>query len=516
VVGSTRSAGAPPADETLAGDEEATDAGWTRPEEIAEAMVVGGRYRLERRLGAGGMGEVWQACHVDIGIRVAIKLLAPQLPSADMGADRFLREAQVLASIAHPNIVQVTDFGRTDRGTPYFVMEAVAGRSLHELIRSEAPLPWPRARHLLVQLAEALAAAHAHGVVHRDVKPSNVLVTRDGEGVERIKVIDFGIAKSVELDEKLRKLTRTGVVFGSPAYMSPEQATGAPIDGRSDVYSFGCVAYEMLAGRGPFDATTAYEHLYCRLYTDVDEVRAADVPPAFAAVVLGCLRRDLTLRTAGMEQVREALLAIDGSRPRATELAQHVPVATETSRKPVATLPALPPGEAASAVTAPLEAAAPTAVRRRRWPWLVAAGVLGFFGAGVGAWAWSSHRDDGEVRDDRAVPAAVEPRADDDLDVAPEVVASEVVEPPPQETETETESETGGTTGTTGAAESSASDGPADEPVGRAPKEPRLPRRHLRPTPAAGPAPTPPVKPPPRTDNGTFDVFGKKPAAPKD
>jgi eukaryotic-like serine/threonine-protein kinase len=203
--------------------------------------VIAGRYRLDELLGRGGMSEVWLAEDLELGRRVAIKLLAPNADNA-----RFEREARAVASLAHPNVTQLYDYGESDH-RPYIVLEYLPGGTLEERLRDGKPLPDDQALAVAAGIAAGLAHAHARGVVHRDLKPANVLFDEEG----RPKLADFGIARMVAGDGTL---TEAGTVLGTAAYISPEQASGAPASAASDVYSFGVILYRLLTGRLPFES----------------------------------------------------------------------------------------------------------------------------------------------------------------------------------------------------------------------------------------------------------------------
>jgi beta-lactam-binding protein with PASTA domain/tRNA A-37 threonylcarbamoyl transferase component Bud32 len=219
--------------------------------------LIAGRYRLSRRLGGGGMGVVFEAEDRLLRRRVAVKLLRPHLADDEAFRRRFEREGRAAASLSHPNIVAVYDVGQTAEGTPYIVMEYVEGRTLERLIQDEGPLPEPVAVGYAAQIASALAEAHAHGIVHRDVKPLNILVTPSGT----VKVTDFGIARAASG----ATLVNTGTIVGSAYYVSPEQARGGFVDLKTDVYSLGVVLFQMVTGRAPFTGETpiavALKHL---------------------------------------------------------------------------------------------------------------------------------------------------------------------------------------------------------------------------------------------------------------
>ena len=223
-----------------------------------EERVLGGRYRLVRHLARGGMAEVYVAEDQLLNRTVAVKVLFPELAHDEAFVERFRREARAAASLNHHNIVSVYDFGE-DEGSWFIVMEYVEGRNLRDIIRSEGQLDPPRAAALGAEVAAALAAAHAQGIIHRDVKPANVLIAADAGTV---KVADFGIARAAGARQGL---TMPGTVLGTATYLSPEQAQGAEVDFRTDVYSLGMVLYEMLAGKPPFTGDSPVAVAYQQL-----------------------------------------------------------------------------------------------------------------------------------------------------------------------------------------------------------------------------------------------------------
>ncbi len=206
--------------------------------------VLSGRYELSHLVARGGMAEVYRARDQLLDRPVALKVLFPELSVDRSFVERFRREAQAAANLSHPNIVPVFDWGE-DNGTYFIVMEFVDGRALSSILRTAGPLHPDRAAEIAADVAGALSYAHRHGVVHRDVKPGNVLITEEGT----IKVTDFGIARAVNTEESL---TQTGAVMGTATYFSPEQAEGMGVDSRSDIYSLGVVIFEMVTGRPPF------------------------------------------------------------------------------------------------------------------------------------------------------------------------------------------------------------------------------------------------------------------------
>ncbi|GAA3214457.1 protein kinase domain-containing protein [Actinocorallia longicatena] len=256
-----------------------------------EGLVLIDRYEVVRKLGQGGMGAVWEARDRLLGRRVAIKTLAVN-PGAD-ATRRFRGEAQIGASLQHPGITVVYDIGDYD-GTLFLIMEYLEGHDLKQLMTA-GPLPVPRAVELASELLKALGAAHAQGVVHRDIKPGNVMVT----GAGQLKILDFGIARFTDS-------TMTGSVMGTPAYMAPEQFTGGyEVDGRCDLYSFGIVLYELLTGRQPFECSTMPEFVYAHLHRVPASPRSArpEIPAGLDRLVLDLLAKDPAERPGSAEAV---------------------------------------------------------------------------------------------------------------------------------------------------------------------------------------------------------------------
>jgi serine/threonine-protein kinase len=333
--------------------------------------VVDDRYEVQAVLGEGGMGTVYRAQHTSLGRGFALKVLRRDLAEDPDLAPRFIQEAKAAARVAHPNVVQITDFGSLPSGQPYFVMELLEGVALSRIIRNGA-VSRERTLHLTRQIAEALAAAHAAGVIHRDLKPDNVLVVEAGDQ-EVVKVLDFGLARVVGSS----RFTRKGVVFGTPHYMSPEQAAGEPSDHRLDIYALGVVMFEMLTGHLPFEADSFVGVLTKHIYQD--PVRPSQLLGivgdlgGLEPVVLRCLEKDPDARFASM---RELVDTLDGLR-------RDAPLARASSDEP-ATLD---------------ESVLP----RRRWPLLAGAGALLIVLLLAVGWGASSDSEDVPAR-----PAATE------------------------------------------------------------------------------------------------------------
>jgi len=240
-------------------------------------QVVADRYHIVKKLGEGGMGQVYLAEHVKMGRRSAIKVMNPSMVHDPDAVARFNREASNASRITHPNVCAIYDFGETSDGLIYLAMEFIEGEPLTDVLERDSALPLPRAAHIFLQTADALQAAHDLGIVHRDLKPDNIMLTRRKDGSETVKVVDFGIAKAVGGDDAGQKVTKTGLVIGTPEFMSPEQLSGDKLDGRSDLYSLALVLYRMLTGKLPFEATTVQETMIKRL-TD-EPTKLADARP---------------------------------------------------------------------------------------------------------------------------------------------------------------------------------------------------------------------------------------------
>jgi eukaryotic-like serine/threonine-protein kinase len=280
---------------------------------LEAGSILAGRYRVERLIGEGGMGEVYLATHLVIDKPVAVKVLAPEQMRRDRTVTRFLQEAKAASKIRHPNVVDITDFGESD-GCAFFVMEYLEGEDLDHLLKREGRISWERTRAILVQLLEALGAAHRAGVVHRDIKPHNCFITPSPHGDEVVKVIDFGIAK-LRIEGSEEQLTRTGAIMGTAEYMSPEQGLGQDIDGRSDLYSVGVILYRMLTGTvpylGPNPMAILYQHIHGEIPSPSAAAPEAGISPGVQALMRRALAKDRDMRFASAEAFIEALHAAD-------------------------------------------------------------------------------------------------------------------------------------------------------------------------------------------------------------
>ncbi len=265
--------------------------------------TIADRYRVDALLGSGGMGAVFKGHHIGLERDVAIKVLHPSLGRDPDISERFDREARSASRLDHPNCVSVTDYGSTEDEMKFMVMQLLEGGELGRLLGK--PLPPLRAIDLVLQIIRGLEHAHAQGVVHRDIKPENVFITRDHAGREVLKLVDFGIAKIMTVDGS-KRMTKVGLVFGTPAYMSPEQAAGIEADERADLYSVGVMLYEMLAGKPPFDSPDPVALVRMQITADPSPL-PTEVPPLLAACVERLLAKNRVERFQSAAEVREVL-----------------------------------------------------------------------------------------------------------------------------------------------------------------------------------------------------------------
>jgi eukaryotic-like serine/threonine-protein kinase len=340
----------------------------------APQQVVDERYRLEHRIGSGGMADVWRAEDMQLGRKVALKLLHRRFAEDDEFVERFRREASAAAGLQHPNVVQVFDRGTWD-GTYYIAMEFLAGRSLKQIIRDEGPLHPDRAIDIADGVLRAARFAHKRGIIHRDIKPHNVIVDPEG----RVKVTDFGIARAGASD-----MTETGAIMGTAQYLSPEQAQGHPVSAASDLYSVGIVLYEMLTGRLPFDGESAVTIALKQVSEPPLPPRTLNpqVSPELEDVVLTALQKDPMGRFADADEFMEALERVRGL-PARPDLEQRTGALTGV-------YPAMALDDPYPMPDRPFDPNAPLLVdeerrRTRFWVTLIVA-ILALVALGVGAY----------------------------------------------------------------------------------------------------------------------------------
>lgn len=273
----------------------------------APLPVIDQRYEIDAYLGAGGMGAVYKGRHVGLNQAVAVKILKDRIGTDEQDLKRFEQEARAVALLAHPNIVRVLDFGFTAAGDPFLAMEYIEGTPLSHLITQPPTLTWPLAVELFKQICDGLQHAHDRGIVHRDIKPSNVIVKFSAQGDPQVKIVDFGVAKVMDAEQHL---TDTGEILGSVLYMSPEQARSIAVDGRTDIYSLGCLMYEVLTGQVPFRGEVAVQTLAKHLTaepTPFASVCSMRIPSKLEAVVMRSLEKEPGERFQSASQLRKAL-----------------------------------------------------------------------------------------------------------------------------------------------------------------------------------------------------------------
>jgi len=312
-----------------------------------------GSYRIEKQLGKGGMGAVYMGIHPVIGSKVAIKFLHPQYAHDDKIVDRFFNEARAVNVIGHDNILKILDLNISDDNRHFFVMEYLAGKPLQALLKHNVALPLEITGQIIMQVCDALEAAHRKGIIHRDLKPDNVyLITLKGKK-NFVKVVDFGIARVTDDSGVSTGKTQTGMVMGTPAYMSPEQGSGATnkIDGRSDIYSLGVMMYQMATGRLPFPGSNFGEVLIGHLQQAPPPPRSLkpEIPEVFEAIILKCLEKTQEARYQSMKELKHAVeacmdtLGISKELPAADETDPELqPVETRSPSSPGSRTPGRP------------------------------------------------------------------------------------------------------------------------------------------------------------------------------
>jgi len=356
----------------------------SRPDPMI-GKVIDGRYRILGKLGQGGMGAVYKVEHLAMGKLAAMKVLHPALSQdAELGA-RFRREAEAVSRLSHPNTVQVFDFGQP-KGVMYLVMELVRGEDLGTILRRDGPMPWSRARPILMQICDALSEAHEAGIVHRDLKPENLLLARGRDGRDVIKVLDFGLAKLRD-SEELTQVTARGSLVGTPFYMSPEQIRAEDLDGRSDLYSLGALLYRMVTGEHPFSANTPVavltQHLTEALVLPSRRRPDLKIEPIVDLIVGKAMAKSKDDRYASADALRAAL-------DEAPHVSQPIAMAAVDARRQSDQPDQTGQGERVGASPAPERLKREDldeyerGLRRRRWlgamvlPLLIASGVAAF------------------------------------------------------------------------------------------------------------------------------------------
>ncbi len=505
------------------------------------------QFRIDEQIGTGGMGTVYRAHQTTVDRDVAIKVLKPELARDEQAVFRFEREARLAISLDHPNLVRVFLSGRLGDGRLYIVMELLEGRSLAEELEQNGPLALERALILIMKLCAGLGAVHAAGIVHRDIKPENVYLVKRGRDDDFVKLVDFGIARVLEADGIGPTTTQSGRVFGTATYISPEAATGEETDRRSDIYSLGVLAYQLLTGMLPFEGKTAgavlMQHVHQEPPLLQTKGRGAEVPDEVARVVMRALSKDPDARQQTLSEFLDSLAEAAGNAgllPDARSLligtiwgeelaapGSYLGELLGSNAPPpsplTATLPAAAtrdPDDEAFLSSAPTPFGTtshelPTVTRPKRWKyaWLWASlGVLAFVFGVIVAGTWWSHRAPGAVADEEtpepvvAPPAPIEEDAtvadvgtDAVLGEAPAVEEPVLEEPPVEAVERE-----------------EATPEPVPEPSKPKPKKKRTkPKRKTAPVPVPVPVLVP--APAPEPDDGidwTVPDFPEAPAPP--
>src|ERR671921_1010168 len=286
-------------------------------------QVLAGKYRIEEKIDEGGMGCVYRATHVLMEKTVAVKVLHPALAADDKIVARFTREAKAASRISHPHAINVTDFGESENGVVYLVMEYLRGSTLKDIVRSGGPMALERVVEIVRQVSGALEAAHAEGVVHRDLKSDNIMLEEAAGGGDWAKVLDFGIAKIQQTQQSVHEtdpgLTSPNLIIGTPQYMSPEQCSQASdIDTRSDVYSFGVIVYEMLAGHVPFTGDSATSVMLKHLQEPAPSIleERKDLPAGVGRVIARALAKKPEDRFNSAGELYDALNAAAADAPK--------------------------------------------------------------------------------------------------------------------------------------------------------------------------------------------------------
>lgn len=297
------------------------------PDPLIGRDLLNGQFQIVRKIGTGGMGAVYEASQPSVNGKVAVKILHAKLANRKDLVSRFHREAAAMSHLTHPNTVKVLVYGEDEKdGLLYIVMEYLEGKNLNQTVRAEGPLPPERAVPLLVQACHALQEAHEKGIVHRDLKPENIFVCTHGGMKDFVKVLDFGLAKVTEREMRPGSmiLTQEGMVFGTPEFMSPEQAQGKTLDARSDIYSLAVILYEVLTGKLPFDAKSPMEYIQLHVQKEPitlsQRVPGKTFPPALDAVIAKALSKERDHRYQTAAEFAQALQQALGQQPTSHQM----------------------------------------------------------------------------------------------------------------------------------------------------------------------------------------------------
>jgi eukaryotic-like serine/threonine-protein kinase len=379
---------------------------------VKEGDILAGKYRVERILGAGGMGVVVAAQHLALDQKVAIKFLLPEVLGNEEAVGRFMREAQAAVKIKSEHVARVIDVGTLDNGAPYMVMEYLEGGDLGAWLEQKGPLPFDQAVEFILQASEAIAEAHGLGIVHRDLKPANLFCVRRADGVLSTKVLDFGISKVTgsQMSGSAMSMTRTSAVIGSPFYMSPEQLRSSrDVDARTDIWSLGIILYQLLTGKTPFTAE-ALPELFINIVTQPTPLVRSfrpDIPVGLEQVICRCLEKEREGRYLNMAEMATALAPFAprrarGSVERIRGIIQSSGLSATALAPPTSSDAGAPINPSARTEAAWGQTAASAGATKK---WLLVGGAAVTVTIAIAALVWPKPRPVLESRSDAAIAA---------------------------------------------------------------------------------------------------------------
>ncbi|PIE19403.1 MAG: hypothetical protein CSA66_02390 [Proteobacteria bacterium] len=366
--------------------------------------VLDGKYTMLAKLGEGGMGSVYRAEQTSMGREVAIKVLRREYSQNRTAIKRFLREAKASSKLGHPNTITVYDFGQSNDGLLYLVMELLTGRPLSDILDDDGAMPVERAVHIIAQVCDSLSEAHVNGIYHRDLKPENIFIEQKAGNPDFVKVLDFGIAKMNGDDKEVSQATATGMICGTPSYMSPEQAMGQDIDGRSDIYALGILLYEMLTDEKPFDGDTPMEVMLKHINEpspNIHERTQLVVPQGIQDTIDAMLAKKAPGRPIDCQEVKKRLIAGLKTPLAGPIVSTDDPTLAKRRREDSGERAASDEKTGLAPVVRTYTLDAVSIRPKRRMPWLGAAALLLLLGVGTGLYLWLSS----------GAPAATDPPA---------------------------------------------------------------------------------------------------------
>jgi serine/threonine-protein kinase len=367
---------------------------------VSPGDVLLGKYVVERVIGAGGMGVVVAVKHRDLQELYAMKFMLPAALANEQAVDRFVREARAAAKLKSEHVAKVHDVGRLENGSPYMVMEHLTGRDLEATLQVQGPLTPDVAATYVLQACDAIAEAHEAGIVHRDLKPANLFLTKRANGSPCIKVLDFGISKSIS-EEQMNSMTKTSAIMGSPYYMSPEQMRSSKnVDGRTDIWALGVILYQLSTGRVPFPGETITEVCSGVLADEPASLTSfPGIPEAFDGIVRRCLQKNPATRFANARELASALAVVAGASPGTSGLNLQVAGALPGARAGTVAMQGPPPGLSAQLAKsspgqpgqtqAEFSQTAPGPAKRSSAPLVLTLVGLAVVGGGIGAFVYT-------------------------------------------------------------------------------------------------------------------------------